>query len=512
MKQSLPNVPSLAELATKIEKLPIREIACKSDLKFANILSERVGIDIYLKREDTQKVFSFKCRGAYAKLSSLSEQQRKKGVICASAGNHAQGLALSAQKLGVKATIVMPVITPEIKVEAVKRLGAKVILHGDIYDQAYEYACKLQAKHSYTFIHPYDDWDVIAGQGTIAKEILEQSNHDLDAIFVPVGGGGLIAGILAYIKHKNPNIKIIAVEPENSACLSAAIKAQKRVVLDHVGIFADGVAVKQIGQRPWTLLQSHLDDYITVDTDEICAAIKDIYEETRSMVEPSGALSVAGIKKYCAVKKPSFKRVVGINCGANLNFDRLRHISERAEIGEQREALFAIKIPEKPGSFKQFVSVIGKRNITEFNYRYAHHQQAVIFVGISLSKNPHDKQEFIQKISSHGYELNDLSQNEVAKLHLRYMIGGKAQLNHPETFYRFQFPEVPGALANFLNHLGKDWHISAFHYRNHGAAFGRVLAGFSIPSGQQKAFRQYLSQLNYFHVDETNNIVFDLFL
>ncbi|MEK9657025.1 MAG: threonine ammonia-lyase, biosynthetic [bacterium] len=506
------SVPSFSSLVHQISSLPIYDVAIKSALDLAPILSERLGLEVLLKREDTQSVFSFKCRGAYAKMHVLGASALQKGVVAASAGNHAQGVALAAQKMQVPATIVMPLITPEIKVNAVKRLGARVILHGDIYDQACDYALDYCQQHGQTFIHPYDDWDVIAGQGTIAKEILEQCTQPIDAIFVPVGGGGLIAGILAYVKALKPEIKIIAVEPENSACLDLALKHAAPTPLDHVGIFAEGVAVKEIGQKPWSLIHRHIDDILLVDTDEICAAVKDIYDETRSIVEPAGALAVAGIKKYLSQGSTNFSRVVAINCGANLNFDRLRHISERADIGENREALFAIKIPEKPGSFRHFITCIGKRGITEFNYRFADPSQAVIFVGIALRADSNDKDQFLAILDQHGFPYTDLSHNEVAKLHLRYMVGGKATLPHPEKLYRFQFPEVPGALAHFLHQFADNWNISLFHYRNHGAAFGRVLAGFTVPEHDLDRFQTFLSGLDFFHFNESDNDACRLFL
>ena len=504
-------IHSFKDIVQKANRIPIYDIAIKSPLQFAEVLSKRFQCDIYFKREDMQPVFSFKCRGAYAKMQITPLELLQKGVITASAGNHAQGVALAAKKLNIPATIVMPLITPEIKVNAVKKLGSTVILKGDIYDQACDYALEQSRCKNLTFIHPYDDWDVIAGQATIAKEILEQCQSDIDAIFVPVGGGGLIAGILSYIKATKPHIKIIAVEPENSACLHHALKAGKPIPLDHVGIFAEGVAVKQIGAKPWQLIRNEIDDVVLVDTDEICAAIKDIYDETRSIVEPAGALALAGIKKSLQ-KSHSYHRVISINCGANLNFDRLRHISERAEIGEQREALFAIQIPEKPGSFRKFISILGKRQITEFNYRYSDKDTANIFVGISLSNDPHDKMVLTSLLEKHHYYFHDLSSNEVAKLHLRYMVGGKAKLPYSEKYYRFQFPEVPGALSHFLKQIETDWNISLFHYRNHGAAFGRVFAGFSFPDEQKPQFQQFLKQLEYFSIDECKNMACSLFL
>ncbi|MBG90210.1 MAG: threonine ammonia-lyase, biosynthetic [Actinobacteria bacterium] len=496
-----------------IENSPVYDVAQQTSLQEAPVLSNRLGHQIQIKREDTQSVFSFKLRGAYHKIAQLSESQKAKGVITASAGNHAQGVALAAQKLGLSAIIVMPVTTPQIKVNAVKRIGGKVILAGDTYDDAHIKAKEIEQKESRTFIHPYDDPDVIAGQGTVAKEIIDEIGSDFHAIFIPVGGGGLISGMAVYLKHINPKIKIIAVEADNSACLAAALKAKERVILDKIGIFADGVAVKQVGQYPFEVLPALVDECIQVDTDEICAAIKDIYEETRSIVEPAGALSVAGIKAYLnANPKLKNQHLIGITCGANLNFDRLRHIAERAEIGEEREALLAVKIPEKKGSFLSFCKALKGHGITEFNYRVSNPNEAMIFVGIQLQEGNKEKDAIIQQLHSLSYDPIDMTQNEVAKLHLRHMIGGKAQEIKDEKIYRFQFPERPGALLEFLQQLGQNWNISLFHYRNHGAAFGRVLVGIQVPDADLKKFDACIkeTQLNYFN--ETENPAISLFL
>ena len=495
-----------------VKKADVSGVAIKSRLQRAKKLSQRFGNQIFMKREDTQSVFSFKCRGAYNKIRQLSNHEKSKGIIAASAGNHAQGVALSAYQLGLDAIIVMPSTTPTIKVDAVKKHGANVILFGDSYDDAYEHALILVKKYDYTFIHPYDDQDVIAGQGTIGLEILEQLSEPIDYVFVAVGGGGLLAGIIAVFKTLSPNTKIIAVEPENSACLDKAMKANDRVILDSVGIFADGVAVKQIGELTFKIIQPHLDDSICVGIDDICAAIKDIYDETRSIVEPAGALSLAGLKEYLKQHGVQDKNLVTINCGANMNFDRLRHVAERAEIGENREALFAVEIPETPGSLKDFCALIGKRTITEFNYRFQTNKSAIIFFGFSVSSNE-DSETLLAAINSQNYKATNLTNNELAKLHIRHMVGGVPHSAiQNERLFRVQFPERPGALLEFLNQLLTKWNISLFHYRNHGAAYGRVLIGLDVPKEDNEKLDAMIQKIGFKCIDESNNPAFKLIL
>ena len=467
---------------------------------------------LYLKREDQQPVFSFKCRGAFNKMSTLSPETLQGGVIAASAGNHAQGVALSAQKLGCNALIVMPTTTPQIKVQNVKNYGADVVLYGDSYDEAYTHALQLSKEKGLTFIHPYDDPAVIAGQGTIAKEILDQLKEPIDYIFVAVGGGGLIAGIGTYIKAKHPETKVIGVEPENAACLTAALEAKERVTLDQVGIFADGVAVKQVGEEPFRVAQLVVDDMVTVTTDEICAGIKDIYDETRSIAEPAGALGLAGLKKYIKENAIQNKTIVTLNCGANINFDRLRHVSERAEIGEQKEALFAVTIPEEKGSFDRFCQLLGKRSITEFNYRYTDSKEAHIFVGLELTEGQTERTSLVNLLQNNHLSALDLTDNEMAKLHTRYMVGGHSPTLKDERLFRVQFPERPGALMGFLKGLGSQWNISLFHYRNHGAAFGRVLMGVQVPALEILDFQSVLDQSGMTCFDESDNPAYHLFL
>lgn len=495
----------------KILQAHIYDLVDKVPLERANILSRRWKNKIFLKREDLQQVFSFKIRGAYNKILQLSDEQRKQGLIVASAGNHAQGVALSAAKMQLDALIVMPKTTPEIKVEAVKFFGAKVKLSGNSYDEAYEYARELAQTSGRTFIHPYDDPDVIAGQGTIAMEIMEQSSDLPDAIFVPVGGGGLIAGIAVYIKFLYPQIKIIGVEPDDAACLYQALKQKQRVVLEQVGIFADGVAVKQIGALPFEIAKNCVDEVILVNPDEICAAIKDIFDDTRSITEPAGALSVAGIKKYLQQHELKDANLVAITSGANMNFDRLRHVTERAELGESKEMLFASEINEEPGSFYRFSKIIGQRGITEFNYRYSDPSKAQIFVGVKVNE-PSEKLEILQHLQSAGYQTENLTDNELAKLHIRYMVGGKSDRVENERLFRFQFPERPGALLRFLNKMGARWNISLFHYRNHGSAFGRILTGIQVPPEDGEQFSAYLHELGYPYWEETENVAYKKFL
>jgi threonine dehydratase len=495
----------------KILTARVYDVAIEAPLESAIILSKRQNNKVLLKREDLQSVFSFKLRGAYNCIYQLTQTKEVNGVVAASAGNHAQGVALSAKKMGLSATIVMPKTTPAIKVDAVKSYGAKTLLVGDNYDEACSYASKFASKQKLDFIHPYDDDDVIAGQGTIGLEIVRQHADFIDAIFVPVGGGGLIAGVGSIVKYLSPKTKIIGVEPVDAACMTAAFEKKRRVILDHVGIFADGVAVKQVGKETFRVAKQCVDQMVTVTTDEICAAIKDIFDDTRSITEPAGALAVAGLKKYIEQEEISDKTLVAINSGANMNFDRLRHVSERAEIGEQREALYAVTIPEHPGSFKTFCQTIGKRGITEFNYRYADESEAQVFVGIQLREGMTERLELIEKLKKKKYPVLDLTEDEMAKMHVRYLVGGRAALKD-EVLYRFEFPERPGALLDFLTSIGNHWNISLFHFRSHGDAFGRVLVGLQIPEGERKQLRQYLDTLAYPYWEETDNPAYQLFL
>ena len=500
------------EYVERILKSKVYELAHETPLDPMPILSARLDNSVLLKREDLQPVFSFKLRGAHNKIANLDEASRARGVVCASAGNHAQGVALSAKQLGLRAVIVMPVTTPAIKIDAVRRLGGEIVLHGMSVDEAREHAEDVARSEQMTFVHPYDDPDVIAGQGTIAMEILRQHSEAIDAIFVAVGGGGLIAGIAAYVKSLWPHIKIIGVEPDDAACMHDALKAGHPVRLNHVGLFADGVAVAQVGDEPFRIAQQCVDEVVLVSTDEICAAVKDIYDDTRSIAEPAGALGVAGLKTYVAREKTRGKTYVTLDCGANVNFDRLRHISERADIGEQKEALLAVTIPERIGSFRKFCQVVGKRSVTEFNYRYSDQNDAHIFVGVELRNGQQDKVDLIRELDSEGYPTVDMTDNELAKLHVRYMVGGRAQALNNERLYRFEFPERPGALLNFLDNMGAGWNISLFHYRNHGNAYGRVLVGMQVPDGEDEKFQTFLKDVGYPSTDETANPVYDLFL
>lgn len=495
-----------------VDQASVYDVAIKTPLEKAAGLSNRLKNDVWIKREDLQPVHSFKLRGAYNKIAQLSADDKGKGVITASAGNHAQGVALAASRLGLKALIVMPKTTPDIKVSSVRALGAEIELVGNAYDDAYAHAIERANATGMTFVHPYDDPAVIAGQGTIAKEILEQLKEPLDMIFVPVGGGGLISGISAYLKVVNPDIRIIGVEPDDAPCMHHALKAGKRVVLEQVGIFADGVAVKQVGEEPFRIAQSCVDDMILVSTDEICAAIKDIFDDTRSITEPAGALAVAGMKKYVEKNNIQDQKIVVIDSGANINFDRLRHVAERSELGEYREALFAVTIPEEIGSFKKFCELIGNRGMTEFNYRYASQEQAHIFVGIQLHHGLNEKNELLALMHEGKYAVEDMTDNEMAKLHIRYMVGGRGNGVDNERLFRFEFPERPGALLRFLNHMGERWNISLFHYRNHGAAYGRVLAGIQVPQEDNEKLELFLQNLGYSWWEETDNPAYRMFL
>ena len=503
----------LNDYLKRILAAQVYDVAQETPLHRATFLSERLGNHIWLKREDKQPVYSFKIRGAYNKVMQLTEEEKACGVIAASAGNHAQGLALAAQKLGIKAVIVMPRTTPDIKVMSVKSWGARVILHGDAFDDAFTHSQKLVEEKGYTYIHPYDDPDTIAGQGTIAVEILKQMSEQPDAVFVPVGGGGLIAGMAAYIKSIAPDVKVIGVESTESACLAAAMKAGKRVKLAEVGIFADGVAVAQIGQHTWKIAKDHVDDVITCTPDEICAAIKDTFDDTRAISEPSGALALAGIKKYIEREQCTDKHLVAILSGANVNFDRLRYISEVAEIGEGREIILAVSIPEEPGSFQRFCSLLGRRPITEFNYRYSRADQAQIYVGVKVGVESGARQALLDELRADNYSVLDITDDEIAKYHVRHMVGGHApDVVTDERVYRFEYPERPGALLMFLRKLGKRFNISLFHYRNHGAAYGRVLVGLQIPDDKRPQFQGYLEELGYRYWDETDNAAYRSFL
>ncbi|MDX1450910.1 MAG: threonine ammonia-lyase, biosynthetic [Oleiphilaceae bacterium] len=496
----------------KILDARVYDIAVETPLTSASQLSQRFNNQIYLKREDLQPVFSFKLRGAYNRVRQLSEVERKKGVIAASAGNHAQGLALAAQKLGIKATIVMPKTTPEIKVNSVKAKGAKVVLIGDAFDEASAYAQEQVKKKGLVYVPPYDDEDVIAGQGTVAMEMLMQHTESAHAVFVPVGGGGLIAGMAAYIKYVRPEIKVIGVEPEDAACLKAALDHDRRVILDEVGIFADGVAVRQIGKLPFEVARECVDEVVTVTTDEICAAIKDIFDDTRAIAEPAGAIGVAGLKKYVETTGVENENLLTVVSGANINFDRLRYISERTEIGEKREAIFAVTLPEKPGSYKQFIKALHKRNITEFNYRYADGYDAQVFVGVQISQGGKDREQIVTELREQGYPVLDMTDNELAKLHIRHMVGGRSTGVGSERVFRFEFPERPGALMKFLTSLGSKWNISMFHYRNHGAAYSRVLMGVQVEESEREVFTHMLDEVGFRYWEESDNEAYQLFL
>ena len=489
----------------------VYDVAIQTPLEKAKALSERTGNTVLLKREDTQPVFSFKLRGAYNKMAHLSPAALARGVIAASAGNHAQGVALAANRLGCRAVIVMPTTTPPVKIDAVRRFGAQTILYGDSFSDAYEKALELEAAENLTFVHPFDDPDVIAGQGTIAMEILHQHPDPIDAVFVAIGGGGLIAGVATYIKQLRPEIKVIGVQTEDSDAMVRSIKAGKRIRLQDVGLFSDGTAVKQVGVETFRLAREFVDDYVVVDTDEICAAIRDVFQDTRNILEPAGALAVAGAKRYMAEHRWQGKTVVTIACGANMNFDRLRFVAERAEVGEAKEALFAVTLPEERGSFKQLCELVGPRNVTEFNYRISDSKKAHVFVGIQIN-NPQEPERIATSFQKKGFPTIDLTHNEMAKTHLRHMVGGRSELASNELLYRFEFPERPGALMRFLNTMNPDWNISLFHYRNQGADYGQILVGIQVPTGQKTRFKTFLTEIGYPHWNETDNAAYRLFL
>jgi threonine dehydratase len=491
----------------------VYDVARETPVDEAVLLSERFSNRVWLKREDLQPVFSFKLRGAYNKMQRLSPAQRERGVVAASAGNHAQGLAMAAQRMGVPATIVMPRTTPRIKVDAVRRRGAKVLLEGDSFDEAAALAAALVEEKGLTYVPPFDDPDIIAGQGTVGMEIVRQHQQPLDAVFVPVGGGGLLAGVAAYIRYVWPTTRIVGVEPEDAACLKAALERGRRVTLPEVGLFADGCAVAQVGKETFRVIRDTVDEVITASTDEMCAAIKDIFEDTRSIAEPAGALALAGLKKYVERDGVRDQHLLAILSGANTNFDRLRYISERTEIGEHREAVLSVTIPERPGAFRAFCSALGRRNITEFNYRYSSSAEARVFVGLSVEPGGDDLAAVREDLAARGYACEDLTDNEMAKLHVRYMVGGRApsEIDY-ETVYRVEFPERPGALLRFLSGLGERWNISLFHYRNHGAAYGRILVGMQVPRGERGALRRQLEEIGYRFSEESGNIAYRLYL
>ena len=495
----------------KILTARVYDVAIESPLDPARSLSRRLGNHVLLKREDQQPVFSFKLRGAYNKMAHLTKEQLAQGVICASAGNHAQGVALSARKLGCRAVIVMPVTTPKLKIDAVAALGGEVVLHGDSYSDAYQHALALQEAEGLTFVHPFDDPDVIAGQGTIAMELLRQHQGPIDAVFVAIGGGGLIGGVASYIKAVRPDIRVIGVQTRDSDAMVRSVKAGKRVTLPDVGLFSDGTAVKLVGEETFRLARALVDDFVVVDTDEVCAAIKDVFQDTRSILEPAGALGVAAVKQYVATNKCKGQTFVAITCGANMNFDRLRFVAERAEFGEQREALFAVTIPEERGSFKRFCELIGPRAVTEFNYRISDADQAHVFVGIAISRRD-EADKIARSFERHGFPTVDLTDDELAKEHVRHMVGGRTELAEHERLFRFVFPERPGALMRFLSSMDPGWNISLFHYRNQGADYGRILVGIQVPRSDARAFKSFLDALAYPFTEETDNPVYRLFL
>jgi threonine dehydratase len=494
----------------------VYDVADETPLEPARSLSRRLGNLVLLKREDTQPVFSFKLRGAFNKMVRLSPEALARGVICASAGNHAQGVALGAKRLGARAVIVMPVTTPKLKIDAVHALGGEIVLHGDSYTDAYHHAVTLQEAQGLTFVHPFDDPDVIAGQGTVAMEILRQHQGPLDAVFVAIGGGGLISGVAAYIKAVRPDVKVIGVQTQDSDAMTRSVRSGKRVLLADVGLFSDGTAVKQVGVETFRVARALVDEFITVDTDAVCAAIKDVFQDTRSVMEPAGALGLAGLKQYVETHRTKGKTLVAITCGANMNFDRLRFVAERAEFGEQREALFAVTIPEERGSFKRFCELIGPpggqpRQVTEFNYRISDADQAHVFVGISITKRD-EAAKIAKHFERHGFPTVNLTGDDLAKEHVRHMVGGRSELAQDERLFRFQFPERPGALMRFLSSMHPDWNISLFHYRNQGADYGRILVGVQVPKADARALESFLEALGYPFAEETDNPVYRLFL
>ncbi len=500
-----------AQYLKKILTARVYDVARETPLEPARSLSRRLGNTVLLKREDQQPVFSFKLRGAYNKMAHLSPEALGAGVICASAGNHAQGVALSAKRLGCRAVVVMPVTTPKLKVDAVVALGGEVLLHGDSYTDAYDHAVQLQAAQGLTFVHPFDDPDVIAGQGTVAMEILRQHQGPIDAVFVAIGGGGLISGVAAYIKAVRPEVRVIGVQTVDSDAMVRSVAAGKRVTLKDVGLFSDGTAVKLVGEETFRVARALVDDYVVVDTDAVCAAIKDVFQDTRSILEPAGALGVAGVKQYVADRKLKGQTFIAITCGANMIFDRLRFVAERAEFGEQREALFAVTIPEERGSFRRFCELIGPRSVTEFNYRISDERVAHVFVGLAIQRK--EEAERIERhFSKQGFANVNLSDDELAKEHVRHMVGGRSELARDERLFRFEFPERPGALMRFLAAMHPGWNISLFHYRNQGADYGRILVGIQVPRGDEPAFDGFLRSLAYPFVEETRNPVYGLFL
>ncbi|MBJ7900954.1 MAG: threonine ammonia-lyase, biosynthetic [Cyanobacteria bacterium RI_101] len=500
-----------ADYLERILKARVYDVAKETPLDYAASLSQRLGNRVYFKREDLQPVFSFKLRGAYNKMAQLPPELLQKGVIAASAGNHAQGVALGAAKLGTQALIVMPVTTPQVKVDAVKARGGAVILQGDAYDDAYAYARQLEAEKGLTFIHPFDDPEVIAGQGTIGMEILRQYQKPIEAIFAAIGGGGLMAGVAAYVKRLYPEIRLIGVEPYDADAMYQSLQAGRRVKLSQVGIFADGVAVREVGAETFRLCQAYVDEVIRVDTDDICAAIKDVFEDTRSILEPAGALAVAGLKAYVEREGIAEKTLIAIACGANMNFNRLRFVAERAEYGEDREAIFAVTIPESRGSLRRFCDCLGRHNVTEFSYRMTAGTEAHIFVGIEI-QNRADARHLAETFETQGFKTLNLTDDELTKLHLRHMVGGRyPDLDH-ELLYRFEFPERPGALKNFLQSMNPAWNISLFHYRNHGADYGRIVVGMQVPPAEMDDWRRFLEGLGYAYWDESQNPAYRLFL
>lgn len=501
----------LLDYLQRILTARVYDAAIESPLSLAQKLSARLGNRVWLKREDTQPIHSFKLRGAYNKMAGLTAEERERGVVCASAGNHAQGVALTARQLGCRAVIVMPVTTPLLKSDAVRSLGGEVILHGDSYSDAYVHARELEAEHGYVFIHPFDDPDVIAGQGTIAMEILRQHQHSLDAVFVAIGGGGLISGVAAYIKAVRPEIKVIGVQAADSDAMIQSVKAGKIVSLADVSLFSDGTAVKTVGDETFRLTRALVDDFVTVDTDAICAAIKDAFEDTRSILEPAGALGIAGMKQYIEQHDLRDKDLVAITCGANMNFDRLRFVAERAEAGEGRESLFAVTIPEEQGSLKRLCEAIGQRNVTEFSYRISDEREAHILVGLTIN-NRSEAPEVSRSLTAAGFTALDLGNDELSKEHLRYMVGGRSRLGGKERLFRFEFPERPGALMRFLSRMHPNWNISLFHYRNQGADYGRILVGLQVPADESDAVGDFIAGLGYRCVEETANPIYRLFL